>query len=46
MGQWVGRVGPWQPEGWPGTEIGWALYRSHWGKGYATEAAARCVTWV
>lgn len=45
-GQWVGRVGPWQPEGWPGTEIGWALDRSHWGKGYATEAASRCVTWV
>eukprot|EP01031_Cornospumella_fuschlensis_P020725 gene20725-25410_t len=19
-GQWVGRIGPWMPEGWPGTE--------------------------
>ena len=23
-GRWVGRLGPWQPEGWPGTEVGWA----------------------
>ncbi|NPC84790.1 GNAT family N-acetyltransferase, partial [Pyxidicoccus fallax] len=21
-GRWVGRVGPWKPEGWPGTEVG------------------------
>lgn len=20
-GQWIGRLGPWQPEGWPGTEV-------------------------
>ena len=26
-GRWVGRVGPWRPEGWPGTEIGWAIVR-------------------
>jgi RimJ/RimL family protein N-acetyltransferase len=45
-GRWIGRAGPWQPEGWPGTEIGWSLDRSAWGKGYATEAAARCVDWV
>jgi RimJ/RimL family protein N-acetyltransferase len=34
----VGRVGLWQPEGWPGLEVGWVLARSHWGHGYATEA--------
>jgi RimJ/RimL family protein N-acetyltransferase len=34
----VGRVGLWQPEGWPGLEVGWALARRHWGQGYATEA--------
>lgn len=34
----VGRVGLWQPEGWPGLELGWALARTHWGDGYATEA--------
>ncbi len=37
-GQWIGQLGPWQPEGWPGTEIGWAFHRDAWGKGYATEA--------
>jgi RimJ/RimL family protein N-acetyltransferase len=35
----VGRVGCWRPEGWPGVEIGWALRREFWGRGYATEAA-------
>ena len=38
-GQWVGRVGPWNPEGWPEPEIGWTISRDHWGKGYASEAA-------
>ncbi len=36
----LGRVGLWQPEGWPGLEVGWALGRKHWGQGYATEAGA------
>ncbi len=35
----VGRVGCWQPEGWPGLEVGWTLRREFWGRGYATEAA-------
>lgn len=39
-GQWIGRMGPWQPEGWPGTEVGWGLLRSAWGKGYAVEGAS------
>ena len=34
-GQWVGRLGPWQPDGWPGPEVGWAIVRESWGKGYA-----------
>jgi RimJ/RimL family protein N-acetyltransferase len=38
-GQWVGRLGPWRPDGWPGKEIGWALARAAEGKGYATEGA-------
>ena len=37
-GRWLGQHGPWQPEGWPGTEVGWALDRSAQGKGYGTEA--------
>jgi RimJ/RimL family protein N-acetyltransferase len=45
-GRWIGRAGPWRPVGWPGSEIGWALDRSAWGQGYATEAAARCIDWA
>jgi len=29
----------WQPEGWPGFEIGWTLRRAYWGRGFATVAA-------
>ena len=35
----VGRIGFWNPEGWPGFELGWMLRRAFWGKGYATEGA-------
>ena len=45
-GEWIGRIGPWMPEGWPGTEVGWGLARSHWGRGYATEAATASIDWV
>jgi RimJ/RimL family protein N-acetyltransferase len=45
-GEWLGRVGPWQPEGWPGSEVGWGLVKSAWGKGYATEASARTIDWA
>jgi RimJ/RimL family protein N-acetyltransferase len=45
-GQWVGRVGPFQPEAWPGTEVGWSIARDRWGRGYATEAASLCMDWV
>lgn len=38
-GRWIGRTGPWQPEGWPGTEIGWGVARAFAGRGYAREAA-------
>jgi RimJ/RimL family protein N-acetyltransferase len=37
-GAFIGRVGLWRPEGWPGLEVGWALTRRQWGHGYATEA--------
>ncbi|NKB42838.1 MAG: GNAT family N-acetyltransferase [Alphaproteobacteria bacterium] len=35
----VGRMGLYYPDTWPGQELGYALERSHWGKGYATEGA-------
>jgi RimJ/RimL family protein N-acetyltransferase len=44
-GELVGRVGFWQPEGWPGTELGWLIRRDRWGRGYATEAAATALDW-
>jgi RimJ/RimL family protein N-acetyltransferase len=45
-GLWVGRVGPWRPEGWPGTEVGWGLHPSAHGKGYAVEAASATMDWA
>ncbi|HEY1033370.1 MAG TPA: GNAT family N-acetyltransferase [Pseudoxanthomonas sp.] len=45
-GRWIGRVGPWQPEGWPGTEVGWSIAREAWGHGYAPEAATASVDWA
>lgn len=45
-GRWIGRLGPWQPEGWPSTEVGWGLVRSAWGKGYATEGATAAIDWA
>ena len=43
-GRWVGRVGPWQPEEWPGTEVGWGIVKPAWGRGYATEAAVATIS--
>jgi RimJ/RimL family protein N-acetyltransferase len=45
-GRWIGRLGPWMPEGWPGREIGWALVRDCWGRGYATEGAVAATNWA
>lgn len=45
-GRWVGRLGPWMPEGWPGSEVGWAVARQAWGKGYASEGAAAAMDWA
>ena len=39
-GRLIGRGGLWQPEGWPGLEVGWILARAVWGRGYATELGA------
>jgi RimJ/RimL family protein N-acetyltransferase len=42
----LGRCGLWNPEGWPGVEIGWKFARHAWGQGYATEAARAAVAWA
>jgi RimJ/RimL family protein N-acetyltransferase len=44
-GRWLGRLGPWQPEGWPGTEVGWGLVRSAWGRGFAAEGSEAAIDW-
>jgi RimJ/RimL family protein N-acetyltransferase len=36
-GRLIGRAGLWQPEGWPGVEVGWVVEPSAWNRGYATE---------
>lgn len=45
-GDFVGRVGPWMPKGWPDLEIGWGIDPSRWGRGYAVEAARAAAAWA
>ena len=45
-GEWLGRVGPWFPEGWPEPEVGWTIVPEHWGRGYATEAGRACIEYA
>jgi RimJ/RimL family protein N-acetyltransferase len=45
-GQFVGRVGPWFPPGWPGFEVGWGLAKEFRGKGYAVESTRASIDWV
>jgi RimJ/RimL family protein N-acetyltransferase len=45
-GRLVGRIGFFNPEGWPGFELGWTLGRDYWGRGYATEGARRALDYA
>ena len=45
-GRWIGRLGPWAPHAWPGTEVGWTLTRDAWGQGYATEGATAAMDYA
>lgn len=42
----IGRVGFWQPPSWADVELTWLIRRSHWGHGFATEAAHRAMDWL
>ncbi|HEX4351583.1 MAG TPA: GNAT family N-acetyltransferase [Polyangiales bacterium] len=45
-GRFVGRGGPWFPEGWPGTEVGWAVVADAQRRGYAKEAATAAIEYA
>jgi len=45
-GEFIGRVGLLNPEGWPGLEVAWTLVRSRWHHGFATEAALASVEYA
>lgn len=45
-GLFMGQVGPWKPDGWPGTEIGYAMHPEGRGKGYVVEAATQTMDWA
>jgi RimJ/RimL family protein N-acetyltransferase len=45
-GELIGRIGLYNPEGWPGIEIGWLLRRDVWGAGLATEGAAAALAYA
>ncbi|MBW4642770.1 MAG: GNAT family N-acetyltransferase [Goleter apudmare HA4340-LM2] len=45
-GEMIGRIGCWQPHGWPGFEIGWTLRRTYWGRGFATEGAQAALNYA
>ncbi len=45
-GEWVGRVGPWYPEGWPAPEVGWMISPDYLRHGYATEAALASIDYA
>jgi RimJ/RimL family protein N-acetyltransferase len=45
-GGMVGYVGAFFRETWPEIEVGWGVFRDHWGRGYATEAMAEVLRWV
>ena len=45
-GNFIGRIGFLQPEGWPEFEIGWLLARDNWGTGLAQEGASACLQYA
>lgn len=45
-GEVIGRVGLWNPAGWPGIELGWIIKRSRWRQGFAKEATRAALEWT
>lgn len=45
-GRWIGRGGPWFPNGWPGREIGWSIAPAAQRQGYALEGASACMNYA
>lgn len=45
-GAFLGVAGFAEPEGWPGSELAWALARRWWGHGYATEGARAALAYA
>ncbi len=44
-GAFLGRSGPWFPEGWPMIEVGWVVDPRRQGEGIATEAGRASLDW-
>jgi RimJ/RimL family protein N-acetyltransferase len=44
--RWIGRLGPWFPEGWPGREVGWGIIPQAQGQGYAIEGSTAAMDWA
>jgi RimJ/RimL family protein N-acetyltransferase len=42
----IGAVGVFRRESGPEVEMGWAIHRPHWNKGYASEAARAALEWA
>ncbi len=45
-GCFAGRIGILHPADWPEPELAWGMVQSFWGRGLATEAAARARDWA
>ena len=45
-GAFIGRIGCFQPEGWPGLELAYTLARPFWGHGYAREGAGAALEYA
>lgn len=45
-GKFVGRAGFFNPEDWPGFEIGWAIHPNFWRQGFAEESARRALAYA